>query len=42
MGSEIDVLKLRTSMELFNQLAPGDVFGEVLEAYFPKRRKEEK
>ena len=42
MESEIDVLKLRTSMELFNQIAPGDVFGEVLEAYFPKRRKEEK
>lgn len=42
MGSEVDVLKLRTSMELFNQIAPGDVFGEVLEAYFPNRRKEEK
>lgn len=34
MGSEVDVLKLHTSMKLFDKIAPGEVFGEVLKAYF--------
>lgn len=34
MGSDIDVLKLRSSMELFDRVSPGEVFGEVLRAYF--------
>ena len=33
-GSEVDVLKLHTSMKLFDKIAPGEVFGEVLKAYF--------
>ena len=34
MGSEVDVLKLNTSMNLFNRVSPDDVFAEVLEAFF--------
>jgi uncharacterized protein (DUF1810 family) len=34
MGSHIDVLKLQTSMNLFNKVAPGGIFQEVLDAYF--------
>lgn len=34
MGSGIDVLKLQTSMNLFNHISPDDVFGKVLEAFF--------
>lgn len=34
MGSNIDVIKLRTSMQLFNKVAPNDVFAEVLKAFF--------
>lgn len=34
MGSGIDVLKLKTSMHLFNKVSPNDVFGEVLDAFF--------
>lgn len=34
MGSSIDVLKLKTSMELFNSICPNDVFQEVLTLYF--------
>ena len=34
MGSHIDVIKLQSSMNLFNKVAPNDVFKEVLEAYY--------
>ncbi|MBR4161626.1 MAG: DUF1810 domain-containing protein [Bacteroidaceae bacterium] len=34
MGSHIDVLKLQTCMNLFNKVAPGGIFQEVLDAYF--------
>ena len=34
MGSGIDVLKLQTSMNLFNSVCPDDVFQKVLEAFF--------
>lgn len=34
MGSNIDVLKLQTSMNLFNKVAPNDVFLEVLEKFY--------
>ena len=33
-GSDIDVLKLNTSMNLFNRVSPNDVFAEVIEAFF--------
>lgn len=34
MGSRIDVLKLQTSMSLFNRVSPNDVFAEVLNEFF--------
>lgn len=34
MGSRIDVLKLKTSMMLFDKVSPNDVFATVLEEYF--------
>lgn len=34
MGSGIDVLKLQTSMNLFNHVSPDDVFEKVLDAFF--------
>ncbi len=34
MRSNIDVLKLQTSMNLFNRISPDDVFIRVLEAFF--------
>lgn len=34
MGSGIDVLKLQTSMNLFNRISPNDIFERVLEAFF--------
>lgn len=34
MGSEVDVLKLHSSMQLFDKVSPNDVFAEVLKAYF--------
>ena len=34
MGSRIDVLKLQTCMNLFNKVAPNDIFKEVLNAFF--------
>lgn len=34
MAKEIDVLKLKTSMTLFDKVAPNDVFKEVLEAFY--------
>ena len=34
MGSEIDVMKLNTSMNLFNRVSPNDVFAQVIAAFF--------
>ena len=34
MGGHIDVLKLQTSMNLFNKVAPGDIFQKVLDAFY--------
>ena len=34
MGSGIDVLKLKTSMRLFNKVSPNDEFEEVLDVFF--------
>ena len=34
MGSRIDVLKLRTSMELFDSVSPYDIFAEILKSFF--------
>lgn len=34
MGSHIDVIKLQSSMNLFNKVSPNDVFKDVLEAYY--------
>ena len=34
MGSRIDVQKLQTCMNLFNKVAPNDVFKEVLDTFF--------
>ncbi len=34
MGSGIDVLKLNTSMNLFNRVSPNDVFAEVIATFF--------
>lgn len=36
MGLEVDVLKLHSSMQLFDKVSPDDVFAEVLKAYFSK------
>ena len=36
MGSEVDVLKLHSSMQLFDKVSPDDVFAEVLKVYFTK------
>ena len=41
MGSGIDVRKLRSCMKLFNQVAPNDIFQEVLDAFFPVNEKEQ-
>ncbi|MBQ3382125.1 MAG: DUF1810 family protein [Bacteroidales bacterium] len=42
MGSGIDVRKLRSCMSLFNQVAPNDIFQEVLDAFFPRKEKDRK
>ena len=34
MGWEIDAMKLRSSMTLFDAASPDDIFGEVLDAFF--------
>lgn len=34
MGSSIDVLKLKTCMELFDSISPNDVFADVLNTFF--------
>ena len=36
----IDTLKLKSSMTLFDAVAPGDVFGDVLRVFFSSRRDE--
>lgn len=38
MGADVDVLKLKSSMTLFDQVSPGDIFADVLEAYFDGER----
>lgn len=37
MGSSIDVLKLRSSMTLFNAVSPNDIFRTVLDALFESK-----
>lgn len=34
MGSSIDVLKLKTSMKLFNEISPNEIFQDILDMYF--------
>lgn len=34
MGSHIDVIKLQSSMNLFNRVAPNDIFKQVLDAFY--------
>jgi len=34
MSSRIDVIKLKSSMKLFDKVSPNDVFAEVLQTYF--------
>ena len=34
MGSAVDELKLKTCMDLFNSIAPDDIFLQVLDAFF--------
>ena len=34
MGSRVDVMKLQTCMNMFNKVAPDDIFKEVLESFF--------
>jgi len=38
MGSSIDMMKLKSSMTLFDQVCPNDIFAEVLEAYYDGER----
>lgn len=38
MGSRIDAIKLKSSMTLFDQVSPNDVFGEVLDSFYEGRR----
>lgn len=38
MGSEIDILKLKSSMTMFDQACPNDIFSDVLDAYFDGER----
>lgn len=37
MGSRIDVLKLKTSMMLFDKVSPNDVFVRVIEEFFSNK-----
>jgi uncharacterized protein (DUF1810 family) len=34
MGSRVDVMKLQTCMNLFNKVAPNDIFKEILDSFF--------
>ena len=38
MGSEIDALKLRSSMTLFDAVSSDDIFGQVLDLFFGGER----
>lgn len=38
MGWEIDAMKLKSSMTLFDQVSPNDIFAEVLDAFFDGER----
>lgn len=38
MGSEVDVLKLKSSMTLFDRVSPNDIFADVLDAYYDGER----
>jgi uncharacterized protein (DUF1810 family) len=38
MGSNIDAIKLRSSMTLFDIISPNDIFGEVLDSFYGCRR----
>ena len=38
MGWEVDAMKLRSSMTLFDAASPNDIFDEVLEAFFDGSR----
>lgn len=38
MGSEIDEMKLKSSMTLFDLVSPNDIFADVLEAFFDAER----
>lgn len=38
MGWEIDAMKLKSSMTLFDQVSPNDIFADVLDAYFEGER----
>ncbi len=38
MGSDIDMLKLKSSMTLFDQACPNDIFSDVLDAFFDGER----
>lgn len=38
MGSEIDALKLKSSMTLFDKVCPGDIFADVLDAFYDGER----
>lgn len=38
MGWEIDAMKLKSSMTLFDHVSPNDIFAEVLDAYFDGER----
>ena len=40
MGTELDVMKLQASMTLFDYYSPGDVFKEVLDAFFQGNKHE--
>ncbi len=33
-GSPVDVMRLNTSMNLFNCVSPDDIFAEVLKTFF--------
>ncbi len=38
MGSDIDVLKLKSSMTLFDKACPNDIFSDMLDAFFDGER----
>lgn len=38
MGSDIDVLKFKSSMTLFDKVSPNDIFSNVLDAYYDGER----